>query len=120
MYRQFLPFTIVLVMMLEGCSFNMGTLTAASTKNISLPQTPVKTAVEGEDCVKFVLFIPFGSLEPNVQEAADNALTKAPTANMLTNVVLYAEPVFTLLYNQVCLKIKGDAVKVDMAKGGKS
>jgi hypothetical protein len=118
MTRNRLLLCITLTALLSGCSFNMGTLTAASTQNISLPHTTVKNAVEGKDCAKSVLFIPLGSLEPNVQEAADNALATAPGANALTDVVLYADPLILLLYNEVCLRVRGDAVKVDLAKGG--
>lgn len=108
---------LFLVLTATGCSFNMGTLTTASTKNISLPHTVIKKAVEGEDCAKSLLFIPLGSLVPNIQEAADKALAKTTDANALTDVVIYSEPLVFLIYNQVCLKVRGDAVKIDFSNG---
>ena len=92
-------------------------LTASSTKNVPLPSAVIKKTVEGKDCSRLLLFIPLGSLNPNIQEAVDDALTKALGANALTDVALYAEPISFIVFTQVCLRVRGDAVKIDSAKG---
>jgi hypothetical protein len=104
--------SILIASLVGGCSFNLGSLTAASTKNVPLPQTMVKRAVEGKDCAHMFLFIPLGSLNPNFQEAADNALSTAPGANALADVAIYSEPLFLYIYNRNCIRVRGDAVKI--------
>ena len=107
-----------LAIMLSGCSLNFGGLTAASTKNVGLPARMLKRGVEGKDCVYNVLGIPLGSLNPNIQEATDRALESVPDANALSDAVLYAEPLIFVVYNQTCIRVRGDAVTIGQPAQG--
>jgi hypothetical protein len=69
--------------------------------------------VEGRDCIYYVLILPVsGSLYPNLQEAVDIALAKAPQANALANAALYSDLRTAILISEVCFRVEGDAVKV--------
>ncbi|SRR5713101_2445744 len=97
------------LVVLPGCSFDAGTMTALATHNVSVPAKPLGREVEGSDCVYFVFGIPVsGSLFPNLQEAVDNALAQDPEGDALENVVIYRdrEP-FT-----ACIRVKGDVVHI--------
>jgi len=110
--------TALLACMASGCALRLGELTAASTKNVPLPATIVKRGVEGRDCVHQVLFIPIGSLVPNMQEATDRALATVPEANALSDAALYAEPLVLFLYNRNCFRVRGDAVRIGQPREG--
>jgi len=71
---------------------------------------PLQTRVEGEDCVDMILFIPIGTLNPNIQDAVDRAVEKVPNGDMMTNVTLTEDMLFTLIYNRVCVRVTGDVV----------
>ena len=38
----------------------------------------------------------------------DRAMEKVPQANLMTNIAIYRQRVFTLLVNMDCLEVKGD------------
>ena len=64
------------------------------------------------------LFIPLGSLTPNIQEATDRALEQVPEANALTNVAMYVDPFTVILYTRSCIRVKGDAMKIEQTAEG--
>lgn len=92
----------------SACTTRMGDLTIASGKNVNLRPDVAQRAVEGKDCVNMILFIPLGSLAPNVEEAMDQALAQVPGGNIMTDVAIYQDTIFTYLFNQTCLRVKGD------------
>ena len=94
-----------------GCSLRMGDFTAIASRNIRAPSQELRRGVEGRDCVHMLLFIPLGSLTPNIEEAVDRALEKVPEGNAMTNVALYQDPLFTYIYNRMCVRVKGDVVR---------
>ncbi|MGH7815442.1 MAG: hypothetical protein ACREQI_15750 [Candidatus Binataceae bacterium] len=97
----------------SGCSLDMGTLTALATHNVNVPTQPIERGVEGSDCIYFVLGIPVtGSLVPNLQEAEDRALAKAPEGDAMANVALYLDPTWFLIGSSECYRVKGDVVKI--------
>ena len=93
-----------------GCTARVGSLTLASTKNLGAAYPLVRHHVRGEDCARSVLFIPWGSLNPNVQDAVDAAVAEAPGADMLTNAVVHDDLFVTVFYNSNCIRVDGDAV----------
>jgi hypothetical protein len=95
---------------LSGCTTRIGAFTFASTKNLGVAYAPLQTRVEGEDCVTIILFIPLGTLNPNIQDAVDRAVEKVPNGDMMTNVTLNEDLLFTLIYNRVCVRVTGDVV----------
>lgn len=107
MKRAFLFLTII---MLSGCTTRIGAFTFASTKNLGVAYPPLQTRVEGEDCVTQILLIPMGTLNPNIQDAVDRAVEKVPNGDMMTNVTLNEDLVFTLVYNRDCVRVTGDVV----------
>jgi hypothetical protein len=98
------------IAMLSGCTTRIGAFTFTSTKNLGVAYAPLQTSVEGEDCVTLIVFIPIGTLNPNIQDAVDRAVEKVPNGDMMTNVTLSEELLFTLIYNRVCVKVNGDVV----------
>jgi hypothetical protein len=97
---------------LAGCASNWGSLNLATTKNVGIQPSLVQRNVEGEDCLWMFLFIPIGKLNPNIEEAINDALGKAPEANLLSNVSVSQHFLFTYIVNRSCLRVKGDAVRV--------
>jgi hypothetical protein len=96
--------------LLSGCTTRIGAFTFASTKNLGVAYPPLQTNVEGEDCTTLILFIPLGTLNPNIQDAVDRAVEKVPNGDMMTNVTLNEDLLFTLFYNRVCVRVTGDVV----------
>ncbi len=101
---------LLAIAMLSGCTTRIGAFTFASTKNLGVTYPPVQTGVEGEDCVNMILFIPMGTLNPNVQDAVDRAVEKVPNGDMMTNVTVNEDMLITLLYNRNCVRVTGDVV----------
>jgi hypothetical protein len=95
---------------LSGCTTRIGAFTFASTKNLGVAYAPLQTRVEGEDCVTIILFIPLGTLNPNIQDAVDRAVEQVPNGDMMTNVTLTEDLLFTLVYNRRCVRVTGDVV----------
>ena len=98
----------LLVFALSGCSFRTGDLSIVASQNVGLQPELIQRSVEGEDCTHVLLFIPMGSLVPNLDEAMDRALEKVPDGNILTDVAVYSDVRFTYIYNRTCLRVKGD------------
>jgi hypothetical protein len=63
-----------------------------------------------------LLFIPLGSLNPSIEEAADRALRKATSADMLTNVSVYRDLLFLYIYSRTCARVEGDPVSTASAQ----
>lgn len=102
---------LFLVITLSACtSTRLGSATMASTKNLGCTFTPIQQHVRGEDCAYNVLGIPLGSVNPNLQEAVDNAVSPIPGGDMMTNVTVHRDLLITLLYNQACVRVEGDVV----------
>ena len=95
-------------LLLGACSARLGDLQIVSTKNVALNPKPIQSGVEGEDCANSFIIIPLGSIQPNIEEAMDRAMAKVPEGNLMTNVALYQDTLFTFIFNQTCLRVKGD------------
>jgi hypothetical protein len=104
------------ITMLSGCTTRIGAFTFASTKNLGVAYPPLQTSVEGEDCVSIILFVPIGTLNPNIQDAVDRAVEKVPNGDMMTNVTVSEDLLFTLIYNRRCVKVTGDVVNTLASK----
>ena len=92
-----------------GCSFRMGDFNVISSKNVALNPEPVQYGVEGRDCAYWLFsIIPLGSFVPNMEEAMDRAMGKVPQANLMTDIAIYRQTVFTLILNTFCVEVKGD------------
>lgn len=100
---------ICLVPVVGGCALNYGDLNLVSPRNVEFSTETLRRGVEGRDCTYSLLFLPLGSLNPNIEEAVDRALAKVADANVLTDVAIYNDAVITLLFNRSCLRVKGDA-----------
>jgi hypothetical protein len=94
-----------------GCTTRVGDLTIATPKNLSRSFDVVRADIEGEDCYHMLLFIPLGSINPSMEGAIDDALESVPEADAMTNARFQQSILFTLLYNQGCYRVRGDAVR---------
>jgi hypothetical protein len=99
---------LLFVFALAGCSFRTGDLSVVASQNVGLEPELIRRSVEGKDCAHMLLFIPIGTLVPNLDEAMDRALEKVPEGNILTDMAIYNDLLFTYIYNRTCLRIKGD------------
>ena len=101
--------SIALSSVLSACTTRLGDLTILSTKNVASTANVMKRGVEGRDCVNLLLFIPIsGRLNPSVDEAMSDAMSKVPEGNIMTDVALYNDIIFTYIFNQTCFRVKGD------------
>ncbi len=107
------------MLLLTGCSQRMGEFTVASTQNVSNLKTTEPTPsshVEGESCIYFITFIPFGNFQDRIQEAMDDAIMngkkKGINGDVLLNTRIYHRHWWALLYGQDCWIVEGDLVKV--------
>ncbi len=103
-------------LLLGGCSMRLGSFTMASTKNLGNQYTALQRDVSGEDCTHLILFIPVsGSLNPSLQEAVDRAVAQVPNGDMMTNVTVYRDILFTEIYTRECVRVDGDVVSTASA-----
>lgn len=94
-----------------GCTTRLGDLTIVTSKNTKRNFEVVRRDVEGKDCMVQVLGIPFGKLNPTIEGAIDDALSAVPDADALSDVRVRQTLVYTLLINQICFRVRGDAIK---------
>lgn len=99
--------------LLAGCSTRIADLTVISPHNVSLKHTdidnlPQVKQVEGVDKVPIVLFFPIG--QPNLEEAIADALQKGG-GDLMTDVTVYQEAWWAVLFGQQGLRVKGTVVK---------
>lgn len=100
-----------LALLLIGCSAQQGSLTLMTTKNIGVIPRPSVPAVHGEDCMYQVLIFPVGKLNPNIQDAMDDALAKAPEANTLSDVKIHQTSLLLPpLFCKICYELEGKPV----------
>ena len=69
---------VLISLLIAGCSIRLGSFTVASTKNLGYTYPLLQRDVTGEDCVQTILFIPLGTLNPNLQDAVDRAVAQVP------------------------------------------
>ncbi|HQQ75341.1 MAG TPA: hypothetical protein PK031_09330, partial [Pseudomonadales bacterium] len=71
----------IAVALLSGCSHRIGDFTVASTKNINIKdghhRIDENKRLRGNDTIHIIFFIPTGAY-PDMKEAMDNAIEKAP------------------------------------------
>ena len=104
---------VSLAALLVGCSIRMGDFTLLSSKNVGVEGEVIQRGVEGEDCVHMLLFLPLGSLNPNLEEAMDRAMAEVPSGNVMTDLAIYNDVLFTYLYNRICIRVKGDVGRIE-------
>ncbi|MFN4896566.1 MAG: hypothetical protein ACK5GN_03030 [Pseudomonadota bacterium] len=106
-------FSIVLVGMLSGCSVRVADLTAISPHNVNLSRVDVDKLpqvknIEGVDKKPIVFIFPLG--QPNLEEAIADALRKGD-GDMMTDVTVYQEGWWALLFGERSLRVRGTVVK---------
>jgi len=58
-----------------------------------------------------LFFIPIGTLNPAMDGAIDDALSKVDDADALVDTSVHNDSLFTLLFNYNCIRIDGDAIR---------
>jgi len=92
----------------------MGDLQIVSTKNVHLNPEPIERSVEGKNCIYFLLgLIPINGFIPNVEEAMDRAMEKTPEGNILTDVAVYSDTLYAVLFSSNCLRVEGDVGRLE-------
>lgn len=103
--------TLVLAVLLGGCTIRMADLTISSTRNIDMSRmSEFKRGprIVGEDVAHIILFIPT-QLQPNIEDAIDDAIDKVPGCIGLTDVVLRRFG-WWFLYGQAGWEVQGTAL----------
>lgn len=105
---------IVLGVLLMGCSTRLSDFTVISTKGVSLDEVdldslPQTTGVTGKDSRFFILFPPFPTGYPQLQNAIDDALEKGG-GDVMTDGVMHRR-VWWFIIGQTALEVKGTVVK---------
>jgi hypothetical protein len=99
---------LIAILLGSGCAFRMGDFALISSQNVGLRPEPIRKGVEGKDCVYMLLFIPIGGLVPNVEEAMDRAMEQVPEGNVMMNVAIYNDVIFTYVLNRTCARVRGE------------
>ena len=99
---------------LSGCVQRVGDFTIASTKNINVKDGKHKIdesrRLMGRDTIHIIVFIPTGA-RPDMKEAMDNAIEKAPGAVALSNVTIKrGQWYIPLIYGQDYYEVEGNPV----------
>lgn len=94
-----------------GCTTRVGDLTIGTSKNLPQRFDVVQQDVLGKDCSYALLFIPLGKLNPSIEGAIDDALESVPEADAMTDAQFHQDMLFTLLFNQSCFRVNGDAIR---------
>ena len=108
MRRNLMAIGLAVILLGSGCAFRMGDFALISSQNVGLRPEPILKGVEGKDCVYTLLFIPIGGLIPNVEEAMDRAMEQVPEGNVMMNVAIYNDVIFTYVFNQTCSRVRGE------------
>ena len=95
------------------CSQRVGDLTIVSPNNvnlkkINLDKLPQKKNVTGEDIQSIFFIFPTG--QPTLEEAVSDALRKGD-GDIMTDVSIYSNWWWALLYGQQVIQVKGNVVK---------
>jgi hypothetical protein len=104
--------TLVLCSALSACASIDRSLKTVSTQAVGGNAVGSPTLVSGESCRKDVLLVIAFEKGGALNEAIDDALSKAPGANVLTDVKVTKKRLFTVLYNYRCLKVEGKAISM--------
>ena len=104
---------IIVSLLISGCAHRIGDFTVASTKNMNIKSALHKVDFDkrlvGIDLKHIIFFFPTGI--PNMKEAMDNAIEKAPSAVGLSNVtVKIVNWYIPLLYGQQYYEIEGNPI----------
>lgn len=107
--------------LLSGCTQRMGDLTIISTKNIDISKSAIDlnsgVNVYGEDC-KYNPPLMHQLIQPNLETAIDDALSKA-NANVMVDEVTEWKVIWVVLGNIQCIKVKGIGYKMITEKSKK-
>lgn len=106
--------SVAIISALQGCVHRIGDFTVASTKNVNFKsethRVDDRRRLIGRDTIHIFSIIPTG-MYPNIKEAMDNAIEKAPGAVALSNVtVKRIHWYIPLVYGQDSFEIEGNPV----------
>jgi hypothetical protein len=112
-YMKYLLPCLIASLFVSGCSTRIADLTVISPHNVSLKHVDIDSMsqvkhVEGVDKAPIVLFFPLG--QPNLEEAISDALRKGG-GDLMTDVTVYEEAWWAVLFGQKALRVKGTVVK---------
>jgi hypothetical protein len=92
-----------------GCVFPTGDFTIISAQGTSFESRKLVSDAEGEACANRLLgVIPLGNKAASLAEAVDDAMAKAPEANVMTDIEADVSVTNFLLANRSCIRVKGD------------
>ncbi len=110
--KSFYALTL-LAFILSGCTNRIGDFTLASSKNIDISSNlhtiDTTSRVEGIDKKSIIILFPTGV--PNMKEAMDNAIEKAPGAVALSDVTIkHSVWYIPYIYGESSYAVEGNPV----------
>lgn len=105
-------FTTIITILLTACASTENRLRTLSTQPINGTVIGNQEKVSGKTCRRDILFFINFENTGKLEEAIDEALSKAPGANVLTDVKITKERLFTGFYNYRCIQVEGKALVV--------
>ena len=100
--------TLAMALTLSACVTNMGMLSTVASSDNLVEGPLLATAVEGEDCMHTVLFIPAGKLNPGFAPAIRSAIRSVDGGVYMTDIEVTAELIYFYLYSRRCIRVSGD------------
>jgi hypothetical protein len=97
-----------------GCSTPIGSFGLISNHDLGLDPQVIAEEVSGKSCAYHALgFIPIGGKwNPSPIDAMQDILAQVPDGNLLTNVSIYNETIYTVLYARNCIRVEADVEKI--------
>lgn len=105
-------FATIISILLAACASTESGLRTLSTQPINGTLIANQENVSGKTCRRDVLFMFTFERSGKLEDAVDEALSKAPGANVLTDVKITKERLFTGVYNYRCIQVEGKALVV--------
>jgi len=103
--RAALGFAMAVLFGSQVACESIGTMTFVSATDVDLDSEQAGDYVTGEDCGDEFLMIPLS--QPRLEDAIDDALSKAPEANLLRGVWISLDVEDFLLVGKRCISVSG-------------
>lgn len=103
---------IMLAIFMSACASTDRSLRTVSTQTVNGTAVGSQEKVSGVSCRRDILFFIAFEKGGQLEDAIDDALSKAPGSNLLTDVKVTKKRLMTGVYNYRCLEVEGKAVSV--------
>ncbi len=103
--------TVFTCSLLGACTHHVADLSLVSTKQVPVRPYVISRGVAAQECVHQALFIPLGTPHPDLGRLVDRLLTQVQQGNVLTEVSVDEQSIFSVFWNRQCLRVRGTVAK---------